>query len=191
MAEKDIEIETVQVDLSSGEQFSDAYRKLNPDCVVPALELDDGSCITEVLAICDYLESRYPEPSLLGTTDEQRARVLMWNIKVEQQGLLAVADAFRNSSKGFEGRAAPGPVAYPQIPELGERGRGLVEQFYQRIDKHLASSEFLAGEQFSIADISAMVVVDFAAWIKLAIPESAVNAQRWYDSVAARPSAFA
>lgn len=191
MAEKGIEIETVQVDLGSGEQFSDAYTKLNPDCVVPALELDDGSCLTEVLAICHYLEARFPEPSLLGATDEQRARVLMWNCKVEQQGLWPVADAFRNTAKGLKGRAATGPVAYPQIPELALRGRGRVEQFFHRIDEQLADNEFLAGEHFSIADISAMVVVDFSAWIKLAVPDSAVNTRRWYDSVAARSSACA
>ena len=130
MAEKGIEIETVQVDLGSGEQFSESFRALNPDCVVPALELDDGSCLTEVFAICHYLESQFPEPPLLGTTAEERARVLMWNIKVEQQGLWAVADAFRNAAKGLKGRAATGPVDYPQIPELAERGRQRVLQRY-------------------------------------------------------------
>jgi len=191
MAEKGIEVETVQVDLGSGEQFSESFRALNPDCVVPALELDDGSCLTEVVAICHYLESKFPEPSLLGTTAEERARILMWNIKVEQQGLWAVADAFRNAAKGLEGRAATGPVSYPQIPELAERGRQRVEQFFHRIDDQLENNEFLAGEKFSIADISALVVVDFSARIKLRIPESAANTQRWYESVSGRPSASA
>ena len=191
MAEKGIEIETVQVDLGSGEQFSESFRALNPDCVVPALELDDGSCLTEVFAICHYLESQFPEPPLLGTTAEERARVLMWNIKVEQQGLWAVADAFRNAAKGLKGRAATGPVDYPQIPELAERGRQRVEQFLHRIDGQLENNEFLAGANFSIADISALVVVDFSAWIKLPIPESAANTRRWYESVAGRPSATA
>jgi glutathione S-transferase len=191
MAEKGIEIETVQVDLGSGEQFSESFRALNPDCVVPALELDDGSCLTEVLAICHYLESKFPEPSLLGTTPEERARVLMWNSKVEQQGLAAAADAFRNAAKGLKGRAATGPVAYQQIPELADRGRQRVEQFFHRIDGQLKNNEFVAGANFSIADISALVVVDFSVWIKLPIPESAVNTQRWYESVAGRPSATA
>ncbi len=191
MAEKGIEIESVQIDLGSGEQFSGTYRQLNPDCVVPALELDDGSCLTEVIAICHFLESQFPERPLLGTSDEERARILMWNSKVEQQGLWAVADAFRNSAKGLKNRAATGPVAYPQIPELAERGRGRVEQFFERIDGQLAENEFIAGDRFSIADISAMVVVDFSAWIKLALPESASNTRRWHESVAARPSASA
>jgi glutathione S-transferase len=147
--------------------------------------------MTEVVAICHYLESKFPEPALLGTTAEERARVLMWNSKVEQQGLAAAADAFRNAAKGLKGRAATGPVAYQQIPELADRGRQRVEQFFHRMDGQLENNEFLAGAKFSIADISALVVVDFAAWIKLPIPESAANTQRWYESVAGRPSAAA
>ncbi len=191
MAEKGIEVETVQVDLGSGEQFGDAYRAINPDCVVPALQLDDGLCISEVVAICYYLEAQYPEPALLGTTDEERARILMWNAKVEQQGLGAVADAFRNAAKGLKERAATGLVGYPQIPELAERGRGRVEQFFRRLDEQLADNEFVAGDQFSIADIGAMIVVDFSAWIKLTVPDDALNTRRWYESVSARPSAQA
>ena len=191
MAEKGIEIETVQVDLGSGEQFADAYREINPDCVVPTLQLDDGSCLSEVIAICHYLEAKYPEPALLGTTDEERARILMWNSKVEQQGLWAVADAFRNAAKGLKDRAATGLVAYPQIPELAERGRDRVEQFFRRMDGQLANNEFVAGDRFSIADISALVVADFASWIKLPVPEDAEHLKRWHESVSSRPSATA
>jgi glutathione S-transferase len=191
MAEKGIEIETVQVDLGGGEQFGDAYRAINPDCVVPALQLDDGSCLSEVLAICHYLEAKYPEPALLGTSDEECARILMWNGKVEQQGLWPVADAFRNAAKGLKDRAATGLVAYPQIPELAERGRGRVEQFFHRLDDQLTGNKFVAGDRFSIADIAAIVVVDFSAWIKLSVPEDAVNTRRWYETVSARPSASA
>ena len=191
LAEKGLDIETVQIDLGAGEQFSDAFRRVNPDCVVPALQLDDGSCISEVLAICHYLEAQHPEPALMGTTDEERARILMWNAKVEQQGLWPVADAFRNSAKGLKERAATGLVGYPQIPELAERGRGRVEQFFRRLDDQLADNEFVAGNRYSIADIAAMVVVDFSAWIKLSVPDDTVNTRRWYESVSARPSAQA
>jgi len=166
-------------------------REINPDCVVPALQLDDGSCLSEVLAICHYLEAKHPEPVLLGTTDEERARILMWNSKVEQQGLWAVADAFRNAAKGLKDRAATGPVPYPQIPELAERGRDRVEHFFCRMDEQLADNEFIAGDRFSIADISALVVVDFAAWIKLSVPEDAAHLRRWHESVSSRPSATA
>lgn len=191
MAEKGVDIETVQVDLGSGEQFADAYREINPDCVVPALQLDDGSCLSEVIAICHYLEALHPEPSLLGTSNEERARILMWNSKVEQQGLWAVADAFRNAAKGLKDRAATGLVSYAQIPELAERGRDRVEQFFGRIDEQLGNNEFIAGDRYSIADISAMVVVDFAAWIKVSVPEDAEHIRRWYESVSSRPSAAA
>ena len=191
MAEKGIDMETVQVDLGSGEQFTAAFREINPDCVVPALQLDDGSCLSEVLAICDYLEAKYPEPRLLGTTDEQRARILMWNCKVEQQGFSAVANAFRNTAKGLKGHAATGPVGYAQIPELAERGRDRVVHFFERIDRQLANNEFIAGDRYSIADISALVVIDFAARIKIAIPDDAAHVRRWYESVSSRPGAAA
>jgi len=189
IAEKGADIETVQVDLGSGEQFSEAFRKINPDCVVPVLELDDGTILTEVVAICDYLESQFPEPPLLGSTPIERASVLMWNAKVEQLGLWAMAEAFRNSVKGLSNQAVTGPDSYPQIPELAERGRQRVARFFERLDDELAEREFLAGSFYSMADISALVVVDFAAWIKIAVPEEAVNLKRWYGAVASRPSA--
>ncbi|MBT8087545.1 MAG: glutathione S-transferase [Gammaproteobacteria bacterium] len=191
MAEKGIDIDTVQIDLGRGEQFGENFRKLNPDCVVPVLELDDGRCISEVIAICSYLEELHPEPPLFGRTPEERATVLMWNARIEQQGLWAMADAFRNAAKGLVDKALPGPDAYAQIPELAERGRQRVARFFDRLDKWLDGNDFVAGEFFSIADISAMVVVDFAAWIKIGLPEDAENLKRWYQAVSARPSAAA
>ncbi len=191
MAEKGIEVETVEVDLGSGEQFSEAFRRINPDCVVPVLELDDGSCITEVIAICDYLEALYPEPALLGHDAIERAHVLMWNAKAEQLGLWAMADAFRNSVKGLSNNAVTGPDSYTQIPELAERGRRRVGSFFHRLDAELGEREYLAGDFYSMADITAMVVVDFAAWIKLIPPEDAVNLRRWHKDVSSRPSAAA
>ena len=191
LAEKGIEVDTEQVDLASGEQHGEAYRRINPDCVVPALQLDDGSCISEVLAICQYFEELQPEPPLMGRDIEERARVTMWNSKIEQQGLLPMADAFRNAAKGLKGRAVTGPDAYEQIPELAERGRQRVARFLRRLDEHLADRQFVAGDVFSIADISAMVLVDFARWIKLDIPDDALNLARWYGEVSARPSATA
>lgn len=191
LQEKGLEIETEQVDLSSGEQFGEDFRRVNPDCVVPALELDDGSCISEVVAICQYLEELHPEPALLGISPEERARVSMWNAKVEQQGLYAIMDAFRNSAKGLAGRALTGPESYAQIPELAERGRQRLGHFFDRLDERLSENTFLAGENFSIADISALVVVDFAAWIKVVVPEEASHLARWHAAVSARPSAAA
>lgn len=191
LAEKDIELPTVQVDLGSGEQFSEAFQKINPECVVPVLELDSGQCISEVLAICDYLEELHPEPALFGSTPEERAAVLMWNAKVEQLGLWAMADAFRNSAKALKNNALPGPDPYLQIPELAERGRRRVGKFFERLNGQLADYEFVAGDFYSIADISAMVFVDFAGWIKISVPDSATNLARWYAAVSKRPSASA
>jgi glutathione S-transferase len=191
IAEKGIECETVQVDLGNGEQFSDWYRAINPDCVVPALVLDDGSGLSEVVAICHYLEALHPEPPLFGSSDRERACVLMWNTKVEQQGLTSVADAFRNSARGLANRATTGPVSYAQIPELAERGRERVHQFFLKLDAQLANNEFVAGDCYSIADISALVTVDFAARVRLSLPDEAVNARRWYQAVSTRPSAAA
>jgi glutathione S-transferase len=181
----------VQVDLGSGEQFGEAFRKINPDCVVPVLELDNGHCITEVVAICAYLEDLHPEPALFGSTAEERATVLMWNAKVEQLGLSAIADAFRNSAKALTNNALPGPDNYLQIPELAERGRTRVGTFFQRLDGQLADNEYVAGDFYSVADISAMVALDFAAWIKISVPENARNLARWYTMVSKRPSASA
>ena len=191
LAEKGIELETVQVDLGSGDQFSAEFRKMNPECVVPVLELDNGHCISEVVAICHYLEELYPEPTLFGSTPEERAAVLMWNAKVEQLGLWAVADAFRNSVKALTNNALPGPDNYLQIPELAERGRLRVGQFFKRLDGRLADNEYVAGDRYSVADISALATVDFAAWIKITVPESTVNLARWYEQVSKRPSAAA
>lgn len=191
LAEKGIELETVQVDLGSGEQFSAAFRKINPDCVVPVLELDNGHYISEVVAICHYLEELYPEPTLFGSTPEERATVMMWNAKVEQLGLWAVAEAFRNSVKALTNNALPGPENYLQIPELAERGRKRVGQFFNRLDGQLADNEFIVGDLYSVADISALAAVDFAAWIKIKVPASATNLARWHAQVSKRPSAAA
>ena len=190
-AEKGIELDTVQVDLANGEQFGAAFRRVNPDCVVPVLELEDGTCLTEVVAICQYLEEMHPEPYLFGGTAVERALISMWNIKVEQQGFIASAEAFRNAAKGLRKHAITGPDSFEQIPELAERGRKRMQLFLNRLDEQLAEHSYIAGDNYSIADISAMVVMDFAGWIKITIPDDAGNLARWYASVSARPSARA
>jgi glutathione S-transferase len=190
-AEKDLDIELVPVDLSSGEQLGEKFRAINPDCVVPVLELDDGTHLTEVIAICQYLEEFKPEPSLFGATASERAIATMWNAKAEMQGLWAVGEAYRNFARGLKGRALTGPEEYEQIPELADRGRLRVAEFMLKMDDQLAQHEYLAGDRFSIADITAMVAVDFAARIKIEVQDNATNLRRWYANVAARPSASA
>ena len=179
-AEKGLQFETVQVDLANGEQFGAAFREINPDCVVPVLELDDGSRITEVLAICQYLEELQPEPALIGRTPEERAITMSWAIKVEQHGLMSIRDAFRNTAKGLKGHALTGPVRYEQIPELAERGRRGAVAFLERLEQQLDGNDFVAGDSYSLADITAMVFVDFAGWIKIGPPDDAVHLRHWH-----------
>ena len=190
-AEKDMPLDTVQVDLASGEQFSDEFRAINPDCVVPVLETDDGVVITEVLAICEYLEALQPDPSLFGASATERALVTMWNTKAEQQGLMACAEALRNAVPGLKGRAVPGPDDFEQIPALAARGRDRLGVFFEKLDRRLGECEFLAGDAYSIADITALVATDFAQRLKVEKPQDAENLNRWHAAVSARPSAGA
>ena len=190
-AEKGMQLETVQVDLANGEQFGAAFREINPDCVVPVLELDDGSRITEVLAICQYLEELQPQPALIGRTPEERAMTMGWAIKAEYSGLMSIRDAFRNTAKGLKGHALTGPHRYEQIPELADRGRKAALAFLERLEQQLGNSQFVAGDRYSIADITAMVFVDFAGWIKIGLPDDARHLKRWHAAVSSRPSAAA
>jgi glutathione S-transferase len=191
LAEKGISLPTVQVDLRNGEQFSPAFRAINPDCTVPALALDDGTVIADAIAICGYLEEVHPDPPLIGTTPQERAVVTALNRQIERDGFFAAMDAFRNAAKGLKGRALPGPHDYEQIPELAARGRVRVEHFFRAMDARLAGREFVAGPRYTIADISTLVLADFAAWSKLPIPEDCAHLRRWYASASARPSAKA
>jgi glutathione S-transferase len=187
-AEKGITLPTVQVDLRNGEQFSPAFRAINPDCTVPALMLDDGTVIADAVAICGYLEELQPEPPLIGATPLERALVTALNRQIERDGFFAAMDAFRNTAKGLKGRALPGPHDYEQIPELAARGRVRLEHFFHAMDARLADREFVAGPRFTIADISTLVLADLADRAKLSIPEDCTHLRRWYAAVAARPS---
>ena len=191
-AEKGIELDTVQVDLRGGGQFEDSFRAINPACAVPMLELDDGTRIAESVAICRYLEEIQPDPPLMGTDALDKATVEMWHRKVELQGYIPVTEAFRNGAEGFKDRGISGPVAYPQIAELAERGRRRVGDFFGVLEARLGETPFVAGERYTIADIMALVTVDFAgraAGIKP--PESATAIAAWHQTVSARPSAGA
>ncbi len=188
IAEKGLDIETVAVDLTAGEQFGAAFRRLNPRCTVPVLELDDGTAITENAGIAVYLEAICPEPPLLGRDPREKALVAAWNARCEAEGLHAVAECFRNRARGLRDRALTGARAYPQIPELAERGRARTLEFFDTLDQRLAETPYLAGEHFSVADITALCAVDFAAWIKLMPGEEQTHLRRWHAAVSARPS---
>lgn len=188
LAEKGVAHETVQVDLRSAEQLSEAYRKINPQCTVPALRTDDGALLTDNAAIAAYLEARYPEPPLLGITPIEKAEIASWNWRVEFEGLMAVAEAMRNSAPSLANRALTGPTDYPQIPELAQRGLARLQHFFITLNDHLANRDFIATDRFSVADITAVVVVDFARIVKIKPGEQHPHLQRWRAVMAQRPS---
>ncbi len=189
IAEKGIAVDKIEVDLRNGEHLKDWFRRINPRAEVPVLELDDGTIITESVAIYRYLEEIQPEPALMGRNPKEKAVIAMWDHKVEIEGFFAVAEVLRNTAKGFAGRAITGPESYAQIPELAERGRRRVAEFMSTLNTRLGAARYLGGDQFSVVDISGLVVVDFAGWIKATIPDDHVHLKRWHDEVSARPSA--
>lgn len=189
IAEKGIKIETIQVDLMNEEQLKPAFKRINPRCTVPVLQLEDGTTLTENQAIARYLEEIYPEPALLGSDPVEKALVTNWNARIEFEGLFAIAECIRNSAKGFKGRGITGPTSYEQIPALAERGRQRAIEFLQTLDKQLTDNRYICGENFSMADITAFVSVEFVKWIKLSIAEEQTQLKRWYDDIAPRPSA--
>ena len=162
LAEKGICASTVPVDLGAREQFSDAYTAINPRRVVPTLVLGDGTAIGEVPAIWCYLEEAYPDRPLLGNTPKEKALVTMWERRVELEGFNPTMEAVRNAAAGLKGRAIAGPHDYEQIPALVERGKQRVKDFYADFNGRLSEVPFVAGYYFSVADITAIVTVDFA-----------------------------
>jgi glutathione S-transferase len=191
IAEKGIDILTVQVDLRNEEQLSEAFRKVNPRCTVPVLELNDGTRLNDTLAICHYLESEFPDPNLMGQGAREQALVMNWHEQIQTEGFLAGAEALRNFVKGFENRALTGPKSFKQIPQLAERGRERLELFMNILDKRLEKSPYIALDRFTMADIGGYVCVDFATWVKLPVREQWPNVRRWYDEISERPSASA
>ena len=192
LAEKGLTIPVIQVDLGKGEQHSDAYRVINPRRVVPTLVLDDGTAIGEVPAIIRYIEETYPQPPLLGTTAKEKALVAMWDRRAELDGFAAVMEAIRNAAPGLKGRAIAGPYDYDQIPQLAERSKQRVKNFFIDLNARLGEAQYVAGEHYSVADITAIATVDFAVKaLNFAIPEDHKSLQRWYDAVSKRSSASA
>ena len=189
LAEKGISMPLVPVDLGAKEQFSDAYAAINPRRVVPTLVLEDCTVIGEVPAIQRYLEEIHPEPPLLGSTPKAKAQVAMWDRRVELEGFASVMDAVRNTAPGLKNRAIAGPHEYEQIPALAERSRKRVTNFYADFDARLVDVPFIAGDNFSVADITAVVTVDFATKVAgLPMANDHAALKRWYDAVSARAS---
>jgi glutathione S-transferase len=185
MTWKGIEIETQQVDLMTGEQLGDAYRAINPECTVPALVLEDGAVLTEVIGMYAYLEGLYPEKPLLGTTPLEKAQVISWAHRLFAGLMMPIAGMLRNRSDAFRDRALPGALDLPQIPELVDRGVLQLGHILPKIDAHLANTDWLAGDKLSVADIDLLVGVDFLAWVKQSVPEDCANLKAWYERASA------
>ena len=191
MVEKRISIPLQAVNLGEKEQFSDWFKAINPRQQVPVLVLDDGTTIAEVPAIWRFLEETHPDRPLLGSDATGKALVTMWERRAELDGF--GPDDGRCPQlrwPGLKDRALSGPHDYEQIPELVERSKRRVANFYADFDARLDEVPFVAGTDFSVADITALVTVDFAtAALKMPIPEGCRAMHRWYETMAARPSA--
>lgn len=188
IAEKRVDVERVEIDLRSGEHFSDAFRAINPRCTVPVLVTEAGEALCDNASIVRYLEALYPDPPLLGRSPLEQARTAEWVWRVESEGLMAIMEVLRNTSKALKDRALPGPDPVPQIPQLAERGRARGQRFFQVLDERLRQTPWLAGDSFSFADISALVFVDFAAWVKMEPGAELGALSAWREACRARPS---
>jgi len=192
LAEKGLKVSLIAVDLGTGEQHSKTYRAINPRRVVPTLVLEDGTSIGEVPAIMRYLDEAFPETPLLGATPKDKGLVAMWERRAELEGFAAVMEGVRNKIAGLKGRAIAGPHDYEQIPALVERSVLRVANFLADLNERLGQVPFVAGDQFSAADITALVTIDFAAKaLDISVPEEHRDLKRWYEGVSVRPSATA
>ena len=193
MAEKGVTCETIPVDIIKGENLTPEFLAMNPRGLLPTLVLEDGTVLDESVAICRYLEEKHPEPPLLGTDPVSKAQIEARQRHMEFDGLQGAAEAFRNAFPGFKTRGLTGNTGpVDAIPALVERGKGSVARFYQRLDEDLANARFVAGDTFSIADITALCAVDFATGAaRMPIPDDCANLKRWHGEVSARPSAKA
>lgn len=185
LAEKGIEVPLVPIDMGALGHKSDEIASKNPLQRLPVLELDDGTVITESVAICRYFEELHPEPALFGKGAVGKALVEMWQRRVELNLLIAVANAFRHIHPAMK------EWEVPQMPEWGEINKPKAIAFLELLDQELASRQFIAGDGYSIADITALIAVDFMKPARIELPAGLENVARWYQNVASRPSAKA
>lgn len=183
-AEKGIEVSYEQIDIAKAQNRSPEFHKKNELGVVPVLELDDGTCIAESVAICRYFEELHPEPPLMGVGALDRAMVEMWQRRMEFQIFIPIVQVFRNGHPFFKGRI-------PQVPEFGEVCRKAAEQQLGWLDSVLAEREFIAGDRYTIADITALCGIDFGRVSGIRIQPEQKHLARWHAAVSARPSAKA
>ena len=191
LAEKGIEIETVQVNLMEGENLQDAFTSVNPRAIIPTLQLADGTVIDETSAICRYFEAEKPEPALYGSTPEEIGVIESWVRQIEVDAIGNVANILRNANPIFENRSVPGTNDTPQVPALVARGQQGLQSFFDRLNTQLAKHAYVAGEQYSAADITALCAIDFAGMVGANPDPELSNIAEWRARVSARPSAQA
>ena len=188
LAEKKINIEIKNVDLMKQENIQDDFLKINPSGTVPFLQIKEDEGLTESIAICRYFEEKFPEPAMMGSNPLEKAKIEMWQRLVEFNGIFPAGESFRNKLEGFKDRAIAGPNKIKQIPELVVRGEILLNHFFKRMDLHLSKSNYVGSNNFSIADISAYIAIDFASWIKVIPDENHVYLNKWLEKVKLRDS---
>jgi glutathione S-transferase len=184
LAEKNIPMEYVQVDLQKGENLSTEMRAKNPIGKIPILELDDGTCISESDAICQYFEALQPEPPLFGETPLQKAQIAMWSRQVELYLFMQIGMCFQHTTGYFKDRMNP-------IKEYGVEAGINASKFLNVLNRRLENSLFVAGDEFSIADITTMCSIDFGRVVDVRMKEEHTALQEWYKRVSDRPSAKA
>ena len=184
LAEKGINVPYQQVNIAAGENRKPEFLKINPMGGLPVLELDDGTHIAESVAICRYFEETKPEPRLMGLDAKDKAIVEMWNRRMEVEILMMTAGAFRNTSDFFKGRI-------PQVKEYGELCRGAAIKRLEWLETVMAGREFIAGPRYTIADITALIGIDFGRLTGIRVEDNQKNLARWYQAVSSRPSAKA
>ena len=182
--EKGIDIATEQIDIMKGEHKKDDYKKMSPLSQVPTLELDDGTFITESIAICRYLEALHPEPNLLGKDPKEIAIVEMWQRRIELLLMMGIANTYR---LGHPAMAA----LENQVKEWSEASRPRVIKMLHWLDKQMENKEYICLDRYTIADISALVCFDFAKWPQIDIPDDCKNLKSYYERLNSRPSASA
>ena len=185
LAEKGIAVPMVPVDLGALEHKSADFERINPLQRVPVLVLDDGSAIAESIAICRYFEELHPEPALFGRGAREVAQIEMWNRRLELNLLYPVMHVFRHTHPAMK------ELEVPQVPAWAEANKPRIAEFLVIFDREIKDRPFVAGDRYSVADITGLAAVDFMARARLAVPEECANVQRWHAQVSARPSANA
>ena len=177
---KGIELDKQEVDIRKLEQFSDEYKAINPDSTVPALVLDNGEVLSDAISICLYIDELYPDKPLFGRNSVEKSQIVGWDHKIFTDGLIAIAEIYRNSVPFFEGRGLSGMQGIEQIPALIERGKIRLQHFFNSMERALTNRDYLVGSRLSFADIDLLVVCDFAQWVELGIPDECTYLQQHY-----------